>query len=431
MKRIAYWQVAAAMLLVTGSLSADWMQFRGPGGNGRSEEKNLPATWSEQENLAWKLELPGLGTSSPIVVGNRVFVTCYSGYAASADAPGEMNNLQRHVVCVDRNSGKILWKADVKPELPESLYEGGNNARHGYASSTPVSDGRNLFVFFGKSGVLCFDLDGKQLWQTSVGTGVTGWGSSNSPVLFKDSVIVNAAVESGAVVALEKATGKEKWRTKGTAKAWTTPHLIQNGDKYELILNVPERVFALDPQTGEELWHCDGSPDSYLCPSPISHDGIIYVVCGRRGDGVGLAIKPGGRGDVTNTHVVWRSQISNRVPSPVYEEGHLFWASDDGMLFCVNATNGEQVFQERIQPSTGTVYSSPVVADGKLYCVSQLNGTYVFAANPKFELIAHNKLGEEGYRANASPAIDRGNILIRDDKFLYCIGPGNRVARAK
>ena len=190
----------------------DWTGFRGARGLGKAEATNLPSAWDSKTNVVWKRELPGLGGSSPIILGSRVFVTCYSGYAQSIEDPGKMESLQRHVVCVDRKTGEILWKKTLKANMPESEYKGGNNTRHGYASSTPTTDGERLYVFFGASGVYCFDLDGNSLWTTSVGAGTHGWGSGTSPLLYKDLLIVNASVESQSLIALNKNTGKEVWR---------------------------------------------------------------------------------------------------------------------------------------------------------------------------------------------------------------------------
>jgi hypothetical protein len=198
-------------ILAVFALGADWRQFRGPDGSGTSSERGLPTTWSATENLVWRTKLPGPGTSSPIVVGRRVYLTCYSGYGLEP-GKGNMNKLMRHLVCVDRDKGTILFTRDFKPVLPESAYgPGGNESQHGYSSSTPASDGKNLFAFFGKSGVYCLDLDGKEVWHAKVGTGTNGWGSANSPVLYKDLVIINASIESNSVVALGKKTGNERW----------------------------------------------------------------------------------------------------------------------------------------------------------------------------------------------------------------------------
>lgn len=409
--------------------SQDWAQFRGPGGNASSQEKDLPTKWSSQENVAWKTQLPGLGTSSPIVVGSRVFVTCYSGYAESADAPGSMEKLQRHVVCLARKTGKVLWKQAIQPRLPESEYEGNNNTWHGYSSSTPVSDGEHLYVFFGKSGVFCFDLNGKELWNTKVGDNTRGWGSSNSPVLFQDLVIVNASIESSSLVALDKKTGSEKWRTDKISGSWNTPALIKTAEgNSELVVSLPQFIVGFDPATGTELWRSEGIPDQgYVCPSVISHDGIAYVIGGRKN--TAIAVRTGGRGDVTKSHVLWRKDVGSNVSSPVYHDGYLYWVHErQGLLNCLNAKTGEKVFQERLEPRPGIVYASITVADGKLYCPSQHNGVYVFAAKPKFELLAHNVFADDDSRTNASVAVHQGQILLRNDRYLYCIGKPSRIA---
>ena len=179
------WLILAVLALPAHGV--DWTQFRGPNGLGLSDETKLPAEWSADENVVWRTKLPGLGTSSPITLGQSIYLTCYSGYAESIEEPGDMANLQRHLVCLERTSGKLVWTKVIKPQLPESAYRGGNDSRHGYSSSTPTTDGKHLYVFFGKSGVFCFDLEGNEIWNTVVGTGSRGWGSSNSPVLFNTS----------------------------------------------------------------------------------------------------------------------------------------------------------------------------------------------------------------------------------------------------
>ena len=200
--------------LLQSASAGDWPRFHGPDGSGVSLDKQpLPVTWSETENLKWKAKLPGPGSSSPIVVGNRVVVTCWTGYGADPDHEGDEKDLRRHVICLDRDSGKVLWDQTVEPVLPEDPYSG-QFTQHGYASHTPVSDGKRIYVFFGKTGVLAFDLEGKKLWQTSVGTGSGshGWGTASSPILYKDLVIVPASAESKSLVALNQADGKEVWR---------------------------------------------------------------------------------------------------------------------------------------------------------------------------------------------------------------------------
>ncbi len=206
--------VSVLLLSVGVAGAADWTRFRGPNGSGISPDKQAtPLTWSESENLKWKVQLPGPGLSSPIVVGNRVFVTCWSGYGVDGQNPGDQKDLKRHLVCINRESGKEYWTQSIDPYLPEDRYAG-MFAENGYASHTPVSDGERVYVFFGKTGVLAFDLDGKKLWQKSVGTesGARGWGSASSLVLYKNLLIVTASAENEALVALNKETGEQVWK---------------------------------------------------------------------------------------------------------------------------------------------------------------------------------------------------------------------------
>jgi outer membrane protein assembly factor BamB len=408
------------LIVIPAALAADWMQFRGPGGQGVSDDKGLPETWSETENIVWKTRLPGPGTSSPITVGDAIFLTCYSGYAESLRAPGDQKNLMRHLVCLDRKTGAIRWSKDVKPELPESAYSAGNDGQHGYASSTPASDGKSLFVFFGKSGVFRFDLAGNQLWSRSVGKGTRNWGSATSPLLYNDLVIVNASVESGALVALNKSDGSEVWRLPGTAGAWSSPMLVEiPGSKPELVLSLAGRsskIVGIDPDTGKAAWSCEGNNDTYVCPSVVSHDGVVYAIAGRSSRSV--AVKAGGKGKVKE---LWTSRNDSRVNSPVYHAGHLYWLNEQlGAAMCIDAATGNEVYSQRL-PGIGRAYASGVYADGKIYYVTDNATTLVIAANPKYELIATNKLADTS-RTNASPAIDNGRLLIRTDKYLYCVG---------
>ena len=415
-------QIAALILCaftVAAADASDWAGFRGPGGLGVSAETGLPVEWSAQKNILWKLPLPGPGASSPVVVGRRVFVTCYSGYALDAKEPGAMKELKRHILCANLGNGKILWKKEIEPQLPEHKYEG-EGSYHGYAASTPASDGERLFVFFGKSGVFCFDLDCKQLWHAYVGKGTNGWGSGASPILYKNLLIVNASVESGTMVALDKLTGKEVWKAPGISAAWNTPLLTTGPTKaIELVISVHKKIVSLNPDTGKELWHADGV-DRYVCPSVVAHDGVIYAIGGGH---TSLAVRTGGQGDVTETHGLWRMQKGSNVGSPIYHEGHLYWASEsNGLVHCQEAATGRFVYSERLSPASGRIYASPVLVDGKLYYVSQEHGAYVVAAQPKFQQLAHNVIEDDKSRTNASPAVADGRFLLRTDRCLYCIG---------
>jgi outer membrane protein assembly factor BamB len=330
-----------------------------------------------------------------------------------------MDALERRVVCLDRKQGEIIWQTTAKTLLPEQAYQGFQSL-HGYSSSTPATDGERLYVFFGKSGAFAFDLDGKQLWHADVGSKTHGWGSATSPVLYQNLVIINASVESGALVALDKETGNEVWRTPGMVAAWNTPLLVDlPGGRIDLVISVKGQLLGFDPATGKERWHSRGI-DDYVCPSVIAHDGVIYAIGGRGRPG--LAVPAGGEGDVSDK-ILWTTQAGSNVSSPVYHDGYLYWVSESkGIAYCINAKTGEAVYEKRMEPRPDRIYASPVLADGKIYYVSRNNGAFVVAAKPEYELLAHNVIKSDDSVFNASPAVNNGQLLLRSDKRLYCIG---------
>lgn len=404
------------VLLGVAAHAADWTQFRGPGGLGVSEETGLPARWSSEQNIVWKAEMPGPGASSPITTGGRVFVTCYSGYGLEP-GQGDQQDLRRHLLALDRKSGKALWQKTFMPKLPEHKYQG-EGSYHGYAASTPTTDGTRLYVFFGKSGVFCFDTDGKELWHASVGEGINGWGSGSSPLIYKHLLIVNASVESGSLVALDRMTGEEVWRKGGIRSSWNTPMLAGPQGQRELVVSIRDHVLSFDPDTGDERWRAEGV-HRYVCPSVIYHRNTVYALGGGR---TSLAVRMGGTGDVTESHGVWRLNKGANVSSPIYYQGHLYWTRDGTTICCQDPATGEMVYEQRPSPGAGRVWASPVLADGKLYYVSQHKGTYVVAAGPKFELLAHNVFEDDDTRTNASLAVSDGQLLLRTDRNVYCIG---------
>lgn len=408
--------VVLASLGAVFAVAADWPQFRGPGGQGVSPEKGLPTTWSDSENIVWKVELPGAGTSSPIFVGDKIFLTCYSGYNEPGQRGGDQQDLKRQVVCLNRRDGKLTWAKDVPSRLPEQERIRDD---HGYASNTPVSDGKNVYASFGKSGVFAFDLNGKQLWHAEVGDELNGWGSAASPVQFENLVIVNASVESDSLVALNKATGKEVWRARGIQESWNTPLLLPGAQgKAELIVSIPGKVQTHDPKTGQVLWTCDSGNRTYMVPSVVAEGGVVYSIGGRPSSAV--AVKAGGRGDVTDSHRQWVGQKGSIVSSPVLHEGHLYWAHESqGILYCAEAESGKIVYEERLNRA-GQFYASPVLADGKIYYVTRNGRTFVVAAKPEYELLATNDLGVRD-TFNASPVVADGRLFLRSDKHLYCI----------
>ncbi len=411
-RRLSYVVLLYVAIFTIQNVRAEsWPQFRGLGGLGISDAKNLPVTWSETENIAWKTAMPGYGSSSPIALDGKLYVTCYSGYGMGRTR-GNIEDLRLHVVCLDSQTGKILWDKQIKPILPESK----EVRDHGYAAQTPTTDGEYLYVFFGKSGVLKLDLQGNQIWQTSVGTKVHGWGSGTSPVLYKNLVIVNASVESGMLVAIDKATGEIAWRAEGMDSSWNTPHLVKapNGTD-ELAVTVKKWILGFDPETGNELWRCEAIED-YICPSIVSHKGILYASGGRSSKTV--AVRSGGRGDVTATHKLWQADVGANVSSPVVLDGHLYWISDrNNTAYCLNLSDGSIQYAEESGPQP---YASALLADGRLYVVTRTGGTLVLAAKPKFELLAHNKL-EDRSMFNASAIICDDALILRSDENLYCI----------
>ena len=401
--------------------AADWTRFRGPNGSAVSDAQGVPTDWSDSTNLAWKVELPGPGSSSPIIVGDRAFVTCYSGYGVSRDKPGDATELQRHLICVSLKDGKILWNNPLRSKQSEDRFSGFLQD-HGYATSTPASDGERVYVFFGKSGVLAFDLDGKELWQTPVGTGsaMNNWGSGSSPILYRDTVIVNAAAESKSLIALDKKTGKEAWRTDADSLygSWATPVLVEvPGGKTELVLNAPYEMWGFDPDNGEFLWFAEGIQDSTICGSLVARDGIVYAVGGRSGSAV--AVKAGGRDDVSKSHVVWKKSLSSYVPSPVLAGDRILSVNERGIVGCLAAKTGESLFTQRLS-NAGGVYASPIVVGGKAYIVTRQNGTFVMDMGSKGEVLSQNKFDDES-DFNASPAVADGKLLLRSNRRLYCI----------
>lgn len=402
--------LCAVVLLIHTVRAENWPQFRGPGGLGISQERDLPVTWSETENVAWKTAMPGYGSSTPIALDGKLYITCYSGYGTANT--GRMEDLMLHLLCVDSKTGKIIWDKPIKPELPEEK----RVRDHGYTAQTPVTDGKYLYVFFGRSGVFKFDLQGNQIWRTSVGTKTHGWGSGTSPVLYGNLVIVNASVESGSLVAIDKTSGKEIWRAGGMDSSWNTPALVKTADgKDELAVTVKKWILGFDPKTGNELWRCEAI-DDYICPSIVSHNGILYALGGRSSKAV--AVRSGGRGDVTDTHKLWQADAGANVCSPVVHDGHLYWISDRNRnAYCLNLTDGSIRYSERVGPQP---YASPLLADGRLYIVTRNGGTLVLAAKPQFEQLALNKL-EDRSTFNASLVAYDGTLILRSDENLYCI----------
>jgi outer membrane protein assembly factor BamB len=411
------------------SASDEWPRFRGPDGSGLAAgDARPPTNWSATSNLKWKAALPGPGSSSPIIWGERVFVTCYSGYGNGSSGAGP-EKLQRHLVCLQRNTGNISWDKSVPAELPEDEYSG-NLREHGYASNTPVTDGERVYVFFGKTGVLAFDFEGRQLWKVNVGKQSSNrrWGSGASPILWQDLVVVNAAEEGRSVLALNKLTGKEVWKAEVNSLelSFVTPVLVEcAGGRSDLALAVPGEMWGLNPATGKLRWFAQTGITGNVSPSVVAADGVVYATGGYPRQGT-IAVRAGGKGDVTQTNVLWSSQSASYVPSPVVYHGHLYVVSDQGSALCLEANTGKLVYKERLPGVSGgkPFYASVVLADGHLYATSRRTGTFVMQADPAFALLAQNKLAGDDTDFNGTPAIAGRQIFLRSNRFVYCIESG-------
>jgi hypothetical protein len=396
--------------------AGDWPGFRGPTGQGTSQNE-LPLGWGLDDNVAWKAKLPGPGASSPVVFGDSIYLTAYSGFFVPDQPQGTQADLRRHLICFDRRTGQEIWQKTVAAKLPEEE----RIRDHGFAANTPAVDAQRVYCFFGKTGVIAFDHKGKQLWQADVGSKTHGWGSAASPVLYKDLVFINASVESDSLVALNKSDGQEAWRVGNIKESWNTPQVVMNvNGQPELVVATQGSIRAFEPETGNELWACATDIKWYMVPSIVAHEGVIYCLGGRSGV-ASLAVKTGGKGDVTQSHRLWTGLKGSNVSSPIFHQGHLYWMNDNsGIAYCAKAETGEIVYEHRMNRA-GQVYASPLMAAGRIYYLTRQGKVFVVAAKPEFEELAVNDL-DDGSLFNASMATDGSRILVRSDRFLYAIG---------
>lgn len=414
------------LILSRAAIAEDWTRFRGPNGTGISRD-SLPTTWNDSENLRWKTKLPGFGSSSPIVIGSRVFVTCYSGYGIGERDSGRPATLKRHLVCINRETGATLWQRTVDAELPEDDFSG-YLTEHGYASNTPTSDGQRVYVFFGKSGVLAYDMEGKRIWSVEVGKESSNrrWGSGASPILYQNALIVNASEESNSIRALDKETGRQLWKAEANMLelSYGTPALVtaKNG-LTDLVISVPGEVWGLDPDRGKLRWRVMTKLTGNVCPSPVVNGDTVYVFGGVRSSG-SLAIRAGGKGDVSESNTIWTSRNSSYVATPLLSGDHLYWVDDHGIAWCVKASSGAVAYRQRVaglQTGGRPVYASPVLANDKIVVVTRWDGTLVLPAIPSFKILAQNRFTGDDTDFNATPAISDGELFLRSNQTLYCV----------
>jgi outer membrane protein assembly factor BamB len=417
------------------STDASWPQWRGPSGQGVSTEKNLPAEWSSTKNIKWKTPIAGRGHSSPIVWGNRIFLTTaiegpfVPGAKAVKHMDGDKEFLHPDsvgadhkqllkVICVNRETGKILWEQTAFEGTP---YDN-RHRKSSFASSTPATDGKYVYAFFGSEGLYAYDMSGKLAWKANLGKlGTVGMGTGTSPVLYENLVILQCDEENGAssfIVALDKKTGKKIWRTQRKVQvSWSTPLLVRTARRAELVTSGSEFVIAYDPATGSELWRHKGV-ESNAIPSPVANKEMVFISAGFPAK-VAMAITLGGTGDLADA-VAWKyAKGTAYVPSPILYGDYLYLTTDRGILTCLDARTGEVKYEGGRVPVPATFTASPIAFDGKILMTSEDGDTFVVKAGPKHEIIGTNSVGEPVY---ASPAVADGNIFIRGERSLYCIG---------
>lgn len=422
------------------SLSADnWPQFRGPGSLGTAENQQLPLHWSASENIAWRTTVAGRGWSSPVVWGDRVFLTSVVNDADTEAAkpglyfggerpePPESKHLWK-VICFDLKSGQQLWEQTAHEGTPQT----GRHIKNSYASETPATDGERIYAYFGNQGVYCYTLDGKPVWGKALPSHKTRneWGTAASPIVYDGRLfLVNDNDDESYIVALDAKTGDELWRQPRDEKTnWATPFIWKTPDRVELVTAGTNKVRSYDLD-GKLLWELGGM-SSIAIPTPFAHDGLLYLASGYIMDKQKpvFAIKPGATGDITpkegetsGEYIAWFQQAAGPYnPSPVLYKDKLYVLLDRGMLACYDAKTGEVEYEKQRIPGGRAFTASPWAYRDKIFCLNEFGTTFVIQAGPKFELLYTNELGED-VMCMASPAIVGDRLLIRTDKELLCI----------
>jgi len=419
-----------AFLLSVGADGANWPTWRGPTANGISDEKNLPQKWGPEENIAWRVPLPGVGTSSPIVWGEQVFLTMQVGKnpvdgiggspegPTAREAPNAGAKVQFLVRSHSVTDGGKLWdyRFDAEGLLPST------HRKHNLASPSCTTDGDMVYAWMGTGQLVALTMDGKLVWSRHIGReyapfGIR-WGHGSSPVLYQGILFLLCDhVDEAYLLALDKRTGKELWKVdRGTARSYMTPHVVRGEPGDELVISSTNRIDAYDPKTGKLLWHAD-EPVRVPVASPVLHDGVLYTSRGYR-SGPYLAIKTGGRGDVSDSHVIWRVRTgAPYISSLLYYQGLIYMSTEAGVVTCVDAADGKTLWKERLG---GYFSASPVAAAGKVYVTNEEGETFILAAGREYRLLGKNDIGE---RTLASPAVaSGGRILLRTDEHLISIG---------
>ena len=418
----------------------NWPSFRGPNASGIADGQAPPIRWNAatQQNVAWKMPIPGLGHSSPVVWNDRVFLTgAISSDPNSVFKFGRDGSIDRRtdtsehvwtVYALDRYSGEIVWRHDAFQGVPRIQ----RHPKNSYASATPATDGEHLVVMFGSEGLYCYDLNGELLWSRDLGPIDGGasyddtyhWGSASSPIIYQGLVIVQADQQQGSfIAAYDVASGDEVWRTaRDVISSFSTPTVYEGDDRTELITNGPERIHGYDPLSGEPLWMLRGSSFN-TTPTPVIGDGLFFVASGYRIRPI-FAIRPGANGDISlpenetsNDFIAWSSaRFGPYMTTPLAYRDHLYVVSDGGVVTAFNAASGERIYQARLGNVGGAYSASPIAAEGRIYAASEDGDVFVFTAGEEHELLAVNPVGEV---ILATPAISEGQVFVRTTRHLF------------
>jgi outer membrane protein assembly factor BamB len=432
--------LSIALLCSMMALASDpdgWPQWRGPDWNGIARG-DAPLNWSDTEHIKWKAEIPGRGHSSPVVWGDRIFVTTSVPTAApappAADAApqgrrggfggsrGPQTEQKLVLMCLDRKTGKLLWEREAKVATP---HEGYHPQYGSFASNSPVTDGKYVIAFFGSRGVYCYDMDGKKVWEKDFGVQLrmfNNFGEGAWPTLDGNTLLLLFDHEGESfLVALDKSTGKEMWRVArndGNTN-WSGPVVISYQGKKQIIVSATKKVHAYEFETGKPIWEVAGLGQNTI-PAPVSDGSMVWVMSGFRNPNL-LAVKLGREGDLTGTDaIVWQNQRGNSyTPSPVLADGKLYVLTDSGMLSCFDAKTGTPFYQQQRLPKPYNFKASPVAANGKLYLASEEGDVIVIKMGEKYEVLATNTLENQSFIG--TPAIVDGEIYLRGQNTLYCI----------
>ncbi len=410
--------LALGLIVVSFTLTfaENWPQWRGPLLNGVSNEKNLPQQWSNAQNIAWKLTLPGLSASTPAIWGDNIFLNVPEGD-------------EFYLWCVDKKQGSMLWKKPLRGRKNELR----THPKHDPSSPSPVTDGKNVYVLNAIGSLHSFDFAGNGVWtrelQKDYGQFNLRFGYASSPLLFEDSLYVQVLRETNEpsyILKIDKKTGKTSWKVDylegasiKAADSYATPTILRHAKGVELVIHGTDQITGHDLTTGKELWRVGGlspeGPASRIAASPVVADGIIYSPAAVRPM---LALRAGGEGNITDSHRLWSSANGPDIPTPVTDGKYFYIVNDKGIMRCLDAKTGQIIWgPKRLKP--GEYSGSPVLADDKIYITNEEGLTSVVKAGPNFELLAENDLGD---RCLSSPAISDGQIFIRTAKSLYCIG---------